>query len=185
MRQAFVCVAASIALAACGSESRHGESDLSVGAAAGPDLGGLAQSDLGNVHYDLAHVVEHIDLAKTDDGGVGLPCTTACDCQAGLGCESGMCATTTSSPMYCCTSMTCPQHQDCQEPSGNINKCDVNHPDAAFIDPPLDAALHQSTPDAGLKLCGIIDCSSGGVSVCIAQGCSMCVAQGAGMVCAN
>jgi hypothetical protein len=65
-----------------------------------------------------------------DAGATGLDahlagpgsCTTACDCQPGLACLNGNCA---SGPQqtYCCEAATCPSGAGCQTMSGSYSTC--------------------------------------------------------------
>jgi hypothetical protein len=64
------------------------------------------------------------------DGGASLDghiaetptCTTACDCQAGLGCSGGRCVAGTTDT-YCCEAATCPTGSSCQSSSGAFATC--------------------------------------------------------------
>ncbi len=72
---------------------------------------------------DLARPVAPPDLAMPGGGGMGAPCKTACDCQAGLQCGwNGQCAKGWTA-VYCCDAANCPKGSTCQSKSGNWNQC--------------------------------------------------------------
>jgi hypothetical protein len=106
------------------------------------------------------------DLAQPgkDGGGIGAPCATACDCQSGLACTAGACATA-NPPLYCCSDPNCPFSSHCQNPDGTMGFC---------LFPPGDGGVD----------CSQLSCKNGGVAFCKMLGCSMCVPQGGKMACA-
>ena len=60
-------------------------------------------------------------LGGTTTGGGGT-CSTACDCQPGLACQSGHCVTG-ASDTYCCEASTCPSGKTCQSMNGSFSQC--------------------------------------------------------------
>jgi hypothetical protein len=61
--------------------------------------------------------------AEPDLGAEGAACTTACDCQTGLGCLKGKCMGSQLGMLYCCESKTCPAGGYCQSQSGQYAMC--------------------------------------------------------------
>src|SRR4051794_23319916 len=55
---------------------------------------------------------------EPDLGPEGAACTTACDCQTGLGCLQGKCMGSQLGMLYCCESKTCPTGGYCPSQSG-------------------------------------------------------------------
>ena len=49
-------------------------------------------------------------------------CTSACDCQLGQACESGVCVGSDLAPL-CCTRSPCPVGQACELPAGELSEC--------------------------------------------------------------
>ncbi len=100
-----------VTLAGCGSGSTipHDTTDASTG---GHDLA---------VSHDAA-TVHDLSSPSGNDAGAGAPCTTACDCDAGLACINMVC-TSGIEPVYCCGSNDCPQGKQCQDDKGNAGLC--------------------------------------------------------------
>jgi hypothetical protein len=136
----------------CGDDSSSSvPQDLS--ATPGGDLAGVAPRDLAGT-------------TTTDAGSVGGTCTSACDCMPGLGCFMGKCTTTTQ-PIYCCGSATCPSGSVCQSPNGVYGVC--GNPGGADL--------------AMFDYCTLIHCTAGTMMDCTRAGCTSC--NTAGMHCAK
>ncbi len=63
------------------------------------------------------------DASVGDLGGVGAPCTTACDCAPGLACRMGSCEAT-AAMVFCCGTAACAGASLCEFPDGTIAQCD-------------------------------------------------------------
>ncbi len=72
-------------------------------------------------------------------GDLGGTCTTACDCPAGQVCTSGMCATPTTAPIFCCTSPSCTGTATCEFPNGTVSQCD--RADGGGVTPIVDGGV--------------------------------------------
>jgi hypothetical protein len=104
--------------------------------------------------------------SSSSDGG----CTTACDCDPGLGCFQGGCISGFA-PVYCCIDKTnCTGFSACQYPTGNYSTC--NATDGGFS--LRDGGFAR--PDSGFDYCPLLRCDGG--TRCTSLGCTACGAGG-------
>ena len=142
-------------------------------------LGACSSDNSGG--YDLsaaANDLGAVDLRVLDSGGLGATCTTACDCQPGLGCLNKVC-TQGNVDIYCCTGSPCPAGAGCQATDQSYALC--SGPDAGGN--PSDLGTHAR--DMGASFCANVSCTAGDLTKCQAFGCSMCVGGPGGMTCAK
>jgi hypothetical protein len=119
------------------------------------------------------------DLVATDMGGIGAPCTTACDCTPGLGCLNNQCAQGTTD-VYCCNGADCPPGAACQGSDQSFGTC-MASADAGGN--PTD--MGRAPRDAGANFCPTVPCMANDLTTCMAFGCTMCVGGAVGMRCAR
>jgi hypothetical protein len=133
-------------------------------------------------NHDGGHPIDLSGPNMTDGGGgPGAPCNTACDCEAGLGCVNQVC-TVEIMAVYCCTSKTCPQGAQCQDPNGNDSVCgggggpdfSTNLPDASSNFPDANVSFDFGLPglDGGVNICMFVGCMSD--VECQQFGCAKC-----------
>jgi hypothetical protein len=167
-----------LAAAGCGDDNTGGDQgttqDLSVAHdLAGADLSmsmmpDLTGADLAGADLSMSMMPDLSggggDAIMNGDGGVGSPCTSACDCTAGLACFMGTCRMAMFS-VYCCGSTDCPQGMLCQDPQGGmLHMCGGGGGDGGFN---RDAFMF----DAG-ALCMLIQCNND--NKCMSMGCGAC-----------
>lgn len=126
----IACLSALLLVASC-TDWNPAYSTGGDGAVAVDDAGGQQQqppADLANSPAptpDLAKgPAPTPDLAMPGGGGgMGMPCKTACDCQAGLQCGwNGQC-TKAWQAVYCCDAQMCPKGSTCQSSAGKWGQC--------------------------------------------------------------
>ncbi len=89
--------------------------------------------------------------AAVDLAGGGGPCTTACDCPAGLACRMMVCEAA-ATPVFCCGAASCTDSNLCQFSDGNVGQCDRADGGGTPVD--VDAG---ATPTA----CAMTSCTRG------------------------
>jgi hypothetical protein len=95
----------------------------------------LSSSNGDGSSNDLTGNMSMMDLTVEPDlGGPGAPCTTACDCLAGLACnQMNQCAAIAQGMVYCCE-RTCPAGDFCQSMDGTFMMCGGGR-DGGFMRP--------------------------------------------------
>jgi len=120
------------------------------------------------------------DLAGADLSGVGVACTTACDCTPGLACKNKQCATE-SVPVFCCGTASCSDANACQFSDGTVSQCDRADGGGTPVDvdggaTPAACTANQCTTGLGGNLfCKLACGSSSAVCVMEAGGSEHCL----------
>jgi hypothetical protein len=96
--------------------------------------------------------VQDLGAGVTGDlAGSGGPCTTACDCPAGLACKQNKCEPA-AVQVFCCGTPECTSANLCEFPDGTISQCD--RADGGGTPPDVDAG-------ATVQACTMNLCSRG------------------------
>jgi hypothetical protein len=114
-------------------------------------------------------------------GGSGASCTTACDCQPGLGCNQSKCGNGAAPAYYCCDTLaSCPGGSACQSASGALAHCGDGSGGSGGGGGGGSGGGGGGggmNPDGGLGgFCQYIPCSS--ASACTQFGCTTCGGNG-------